>query len=186
MKKFLIFMCVALGLSACHNSKSDVDKTAPTQEGQEEMSDGSEYEKDGRRCIFNSPMTLDSDDGKFHVSITMTPDFNQPSVKNENFNCLYCDNKATLCITSSGDTIALQHYNKNSFMDYVDQSIAPRAIFSRLSCRGFSNDAVKLEAEISVPHSEEECYVTIVVNRDGTISMKRYEDEEVPDEIVGA
>ena len=45
---------------------------------------------------------------------------------------------------------------------------------------------MKLEAEISVPHSDEECYVTIIVNRDGTVEMKRYEVEEVPEEIAGA
>ena len=186
MKRLFVFLCVVVGLCACRDTKPGIDRSAPVQDKREALSDGSEYEKNGRYCIFRTPVSLDSEDGEFNVSITMLPDFSQPSVNNESFNRVYCDNKATLSITSSGDTIALKHFNKTSFLDYIDQSIAPRAVFNRLSCRGFTKDAVKLEAEISVPHSDEECYVTIVVNRDGTVSMKRFETEVVPEEIVGA
>ena len=185
MKRLLVLLCVAASLCACRNAKPEAESAAALQDQQEALSDGSEYEKNGRYCIFRDPLSIDSDDGAFHVSITMSPDFSQPAVNDEGFGRVYCDNKANLCITMSGDTIAHEQFTKTTFLDYIDQATASHAIFNRLTCRGFTKDEVKLEAEISVPHSEEQCYVTIVVNRSGAVSMKRYEAEEVPDEIIG-
>ena len=186
MKRLLICLSVMLCLVACKQTKTDADATGENTQQQANISDGSEYEKNGRYCIYREPVTIDSEDGRYHVYITMTPDFKQPSVKNESFNRTYCDNKASLCITTATDTIIVKDFDKTSFSEYVDANIVSRAIFNRLTCRGFSKDAIKLEAEISVPHSDEECYVTIMVGADGSLTMKRYESEDVPEEIAGA
>ena len=152
-------------LWACKEAKNDTNNETPQTEEQTNLSDGSEYEKNGRYCIFRDPVSMSSDDGKYHVSIKMSPDFNLPSVKNES-------------------TILDRQFKKDMFLEYIDNDIASRAILNRVTCRGFSPDGIKLEAEISVPHSDEECYVTILVNCDGTMTMKRYESEDVPNEIV--
>lgn len=186
MERLLICLCVAVCLCACKETKPDTDSASTQKAEQNVMSDGGEYEKNGRYCIFRTPVSMDSEDGRFHVDITMEPDFSLPAVNNESFNRIYCDNRASLCVTSASDTVVSRQLDKMSFAEYIDSNIASRAIFNRLSCRGFEKDAVKLEAEISVPHSDEECYVTIIVNRDGTVEMKRYEVEEVPEEIAGA
>lgn len=186
MKRLLLCLCAALCLCACKQTKTEADGKTNETEQQETLSDGSEYEKNGKYCIYREPLTIDSEDGKYHVYISMTPDFTMPTVKNESFDRIYCDNKASLLITTATDTIFSSSFNKDSFKDYVDANISQRAIFNRLTCRGFTQGAIKLEAEISVPHSDEECYVTIMVDDHGGMTMKRYESEAVPEEIAGA
>ena len=183
MKKILLFVCLISCLWACKEAKTN-NNEVPQSEEQTNLSDGSEYEKNGRYCIFREPVSISSEDGKYHVIIKMHPDLSLPSVKNESFGRTYCDNVADVCVMAGNDTLMSRQFKKDVFSDYVDNNIASRAILNRITCRGFSADGVKLEAEISVPHSDEECYVTILVNRDGTVTMKRYESEDVPTEIV--
>lgn len=184
MKKLLIIGVAGLLLTACSESKK-ADKEAAVVAEQQQLSDGGEYEKDGRYCIYREPQTTTAEDGSLSVNITMTPDFSLPAVENESFGRTYCDNVARVCVTTETDTLLNTQYTKQSLAEWTDETIAGRAILNRLTCRGINGDGVKLEAEISVPHSDEECYVTIKVGRDGSVDISRYMAEEVPDEIAG-
>ncbi len=184
MKKIFIFSLLALSLVACKDNKGENTEGEEPAAEQTEMSDGAEYEKNGVYSIYREPMTADSDDNTYHVAIYITPDPSLPTVENASFNRTYADNRANVTVTADNDTILSRQFTKQSFAEYFDANINKKAILNRITCRGFSANGVKLEAEISVPHSDEECYVTITVLRDGTVTMERYTDTEVPEEIA--
>lgn len=185
MKKLLIISVAGLLLTACGESKKAAEETTAITE-QQQLSDGGEYEKDGRYCIYREPQTATAEDGSLSVSITMTPDFSLPGVENVSFGRTYCDNVARVCVTTGADTLLNTQYTKQSLTEWADETIVGRAILNRLTCHEINGNGVKLEAEISVPHSDEECYVTIKVGRDGSVDISKYMmTEEVPEEIAG-
>ncbi len=186
MRKTVICALAALAmLAGCGNNKGD-NQGAGSDAEEVILSDGSEVEKDGVYSIYREPVVAEAqttDGQNMRVEIYVTPDMDLPTVENESFKRIYCDNRADVMVTLGGDTVAQEQYTKESFAEYVDATIMPTAILSRLTYRGMSGDEMKLEAEVSVPHSDEEAYITIYVGRDGSVRMEPYTIEEIPDEM---
>ena len=184
MKKIVSLLLIITIISASCKEKIDKQPQVVETTQKQTMNDGDEYKKNGRYCIYRQPITQTSDDASTMVEIKMQPDFSLPPVENESFERTYCDNCANIIVVCSGDTIFNNNFTKKSFAEQIETSLSEKAILNRIVCRGFSNNSVKLEAEISVPHSDEETYITIVIDKNGNTHISRYETEEVPEEIV--
>lgn len=184
MKKLLIITLSLLALVACKDNKATNETSSNETQTQTPLSDGDEYEKNDRHCIYREPLSLTSDDGSMAVAICLTPDFSLPPVHDKDYGLTYCDNRAEVCVTYHGDTIMNQDFTKASLSTWTDANIAPRAILNNMTFRGFNPNGLRLEAEVSVPHSDEECYVVIDVDTNGGVNIYRYEDEAVPEELV--
>lgn len=184
MKKLLIMALALSIMTACKDNKATDTQQAETTQAETTKSDGGEYEHNGIYSIYREPVIIDSEDKTFHVEIRMSPDTLLPTVYNENFNRTYADNHATIVVVAKNDTIFSKQFTKATFAEYIDSSIAGRAILCRIAYRGATANQVNLEAEVSVPHSDEECYITMTILGDGTLQMQRYINNEVPDEVV--
>lgn len=185
MKKIIALLLTITIISVSCKEKTVVEPQIAETTQKDTLSDGDEYQKSGRYCIYRQPITQTSDDASTIVEIKIQPDFSLPSVENESFERTYCDNSANIIVICSGDTVFNNNFTKHSFAEQIETGLSEKAILNRIVCRGFSNNNVKLEAEISVPHSDEECYITITIDKNGNTNISRYETEEVPEEIVG-
>lgn len=175
MKKIVLLMAGLLVMWSCKNgSKNDV------RQMDDELSQivpSSEYEKGGLTYLRTANDTVRVDAG-YTVVIGFSPDKSLPHVKNEEFSKTYCDNRATVS-AYRGDSVILKHqFSKDDFANFLDDNLRRNAILYSVSLVGADSKGIKLEADVCVPHSDEQLALNISLGFDNSITIIR----QMPDQ----
>lgn len=185
MKKFLILCAAATIIVACKNT-TQADVQAIDEE-LNEIVESDEYKEHDLIKLRATEDIVDTKDGN-HVVLTLEPDERLPHVANENFGT-YCDNRASVIVLSeSGDTLLSRHFTKTDMQEYIDTALFRSGILDGLSVERATPSTIVVNANISVPHSDEQVVVALTMGLDGSISMQRqaapvvdFHEEQVED-----
>ena len=156
-------------LASC-GSKPQNDVQAIDEE-LNEIVESSEFKENGLMKQRPTEQVIDTKEG-YKVNISVRPDETLPNVPNENFGT-YCDNRVTVLVYNSTDTLVNRQLTKADFFDALDSNLKTYAILENLSLASSSGQSVTLDASVSVPHSDEQAIFTITLGFDGSMTMQK-------------